>query len=91
MEVVLRLLRGESVDAVSRDVGIESYRLEQWKEQALSGMKGSLQARSTKDPLQDHLDAALKRVGELTMDMELMVIRCKRSGVSPFVPRRSKR
>ena len=42
LEVVLRLLRGESVDAVSREVGIESYRLEQWKEDALVAMKGGL-------------------------------------------------
>lgn len=90
LEVVLRLLRGESVDAVSRDVGVESYRLEQWKEQALAAMKGGLQARRSKDPVQGQLDSALKRVGELTMDMELMELRCKRSGVSPFVRRRSK-
>lgn len=90
LEVTLRLLRGESVDAVSREVGIESYRLEQWKEQALVGMKGSLGSRRKQDPVQDELDAALKRVGELTMDMELMQIRCKRSGVNPFVRGRSK-
>jgi len=90
LEVVLRLLRGESVDAVSRELGVESYRLEQWKEQALAAMKGGLQARRSKDPVQEQLDAALKRVGELTMDLELMQVRCKRSGVSPFVRRRSK-
>jgi len=28
-EVVLRLLRGESLDALSREVGVEIYRLEQ--------------------------------------------------------------
>jgi len=91
LEVVLRLLRGESVDAVSRELGVESYRLEQWKEQALAAMKGGLKARRSQDPLQAQLDAALKRVGELTMDLELLEIRCKRSGVSPFVRRRSKR
>jgi len=30
-EVVLRLLRGEPLDAVSREVGVEVYRLEQWR------------------------------------------------------------
>jgi len=90
LEVVLRLLRGESVDAISREVGIESYRLEQWKEEALVAMKGGLGTRRKQDPVQEKLDAALKRVGELTMDMELMQIRCKRSGVSPFVRGRSK-
>ena len=31
-DVVLRLLRGESLDAVLREVGVELYRLEAWKE-----------------------------------------------------------
>ena len=35
-EVVLRLLRGESLDALSREVGVEIYRLEDWKERALA-------------------------------------------------------
>ena len=36
-DVVLRLLRGESLDAVSREVGVEVYRLEAWKTRALAG------------------------------------------------------
>ena len=38
-DVVLRLLRGESLDAVSREVGVELYRLEAWKERALAGSR----------------------------------------------------
>ena len=38
-DVVLRLLRGESLDAVSREVGVELYRLEAWKERALAGLE----------------------------------------------------
>ena len=34
--MVLRLLRGESLDAVSREVGLEVYRLEAWKARALA-------------------------------------------------------
>lgn len=33
-EVVLRLLRGEPVDAVSREVSVPIYKLEQWREHA---------------------------------------------------------
>ena len=44
-DVVLRLLRGESLEAVSRDVGVELYRLEQWREQALAGMEAGLRER----------------------------------------------
>ena len=38
-DVVLRLLRGESLDAVSREVGLEVYRLEAWKARALAGLE----------------------------------------------------
>ena len=31
-EIVLRLLRGESLDAVSREIGVEVYRLERWRD-----------------------------------------------------------
>lgn len=37
-EVVLRLLRGESVDTISREFGVEIYRLDQWRERALAAL-----------------------------------------------------
>ncbi len=37
-DVVLRLLCGEPLDAVSREVGVEVYRLERWKARALAGL-----------------------------------------------------
>ena len=30
-EVALRLLRGEPIDALARELGVEIYRLEEWK------------------------------------------------------------
>jgi len=89
-EVVLRLLRGESVDGLSRELGIEVYRLEEWKKRALAGIDSSLKERATSSEQQE-LDAALKRLGELMMDHELLLERCRRSGVSPLLPRRSGR
>ena len=44
-DVVLRLLRGESLDAVSREVGVEFYRLEAWKTRALAGLELGLRNR----------------------------------------------
>ncbi len=43
-EVVLRLLRGESVDALSRELGVGIYRLEQWRERALAALDSGLPA-----------------------------------------------
>jgi hypothetical protein len=35
-EVVLRLLRGEPVDAISREVSVPIYKLEHWRDRALA-------------------------------------------------------
>ena len=45
-DVVLWLLRGESLDAVSREVGVEVYRLEAWKARALAGIELGLKAQA---------------------------------------------
>ena len=45
--VVLRLLRGEPVDAVSREVGVPIARLESWREMALAGMDAGLKESGT--------------------------------------------
>jgi hypothetical protein len=37
-DVVLRLLRGESIEAVSRRVAVEPYRLKQWRERGLAAL-----------------------------------------------------
>ena len=87
-EVVLRLLRGEPVDLLSRELGVEIYRLEEWREKALSGIDTALKER-TGDPLAAELDHAVKRVGELTMEIELL--RAKVGHPGPFVRKRSRR
>lgn len=86
-EVVLRLLHGESMDAVSREVGVEIYRLEAWREEALAGMDAGLKSRRG-DPVQTELDTAMKRIGELTMENELLWSRV-RSKSGPLARRRS--
>ena len=70
-EVVLRLLRGEPLEAVSREVGVEVYRLEQWREKARLGIDEALKDR-TGDPIQTELDQAMRHIGELSMENELM-------------------
>ena len=39
-EVVLRLLRDEPVQLLSRQLGVEIFRLEQWREKAIGGRSG---------------------------------------------------
>jgi len=85
-EVVLRLLRAESVDDVSREVGVEAYRLEQWRDQALGGIDQALKSREG-DPLQTELDQAKRHIGELSMQVELLERRVRR----PLASRRSRK
>ena len=88
-EVVLRLLRGESVDALSRELGVEIYRLEQWREQALSALDAGLRERGG-DPLARQLDAANRRIGELVMEVEILK-KARELQSRPLVGRRSSR
>ena len=78
-EVVLRLLRGEPIDAVGREVGVETYRLEEWKDKALLGMDASLRERDG-DPLEKELQSARSKIGELMMDIELLREKTRRPG-----------
>ncbi len=87
-EVVLRLLRGEPLELLSRELGVELYRLDQWRNAALAGMEEALKARGG-DPLKAELDNAMKRLGELTMENELLWARVRRPG--PLAQRRSKK
>jgi transposase InsO family protein len=60
-EAVLRLLRGEPVDALNRELSIEIYRLEEWREKALQGMDTALKSREG-DLLSAELDSAMRRI-----------------------------
>jgi hypothetical protein len=86
--VVLRLLRGESLDAVSREVGVPIFRLEAWREAALAGMDAAF-ARRKDAQASAELDAALQRIGELTLENELLRARCRAK--APLAQWRSKR
>jgi transposase len=86
-EVVLRLLRGEAAEDLSRELAVPVYRLERWRERALAGIEGALKEREG-DPLKDELGAAMRRLGELTMENELLRARAERPG--PLARRRSR-
>jgi transposase len=86
-EVVLRLLRGESTESLSRELGVPLYRLERWHERALSGIDGALREREG-DAVSEELATAMKRIGELTMENE--VLRTRVGHVGPLARRRSR-
>ena len=87
-EVVLRLLRGEPIDAVSREVSVPIFKLEQWRDRALAGIDVGLKEREN-DPLVQQLDDAKRRIGELVMEVE--ILQKERRAKRPLVGRRSSR
>lgn len=87
-EVVLRLLRGEPVDAVSREAGVPIYKIERWRDRALAGIDAGLKERET-DPVVKQLDEANRRIGELVMEVE--ILRKERQAKHPLAGRRSLR
>jgi transposase len=50
VEAVLRLLKGESVDAVSEDVGVSGHRLERWRRNFLAGGAAELSPKPSHAP-----------------------------------------
>lgn len=86
-EVVLRLLRGESVEMLSRELAVPIFKLEQWRQKAEGALDRALKDREA-EPADGQLAAALQRVGELSMENELLRARVERPG--PLVRRRSR-
>jgi hypothetical protein len=93
-DAVLRLLRGEPLEIVAREAGVTAAELSGWRDAFLDAGAASLRARA-----RDDRDAAIDRlrtkVGELTMDTELLQAKIERleagGGGGPFGSRRSKR
>ena len=86
-DVVLRRLRGESAELLSRELGLPIFKLEQWRRKAEAALEGALKEREA-DPADGQLAAALQRIGELSMEVELLRARIERPG--PLGRRRSR-
>jgi transposase len=78
-EVVLRLLRGESMELLSRELGRPVFKLEQWRRKAEAALDAALKEREA-DPAAGELAAAMQRIGELSMENELLRSRIERPG-----------
>ncbi len=78
MEVVLRALRGEDLDALSRELGVTAGTIAQWREQVLAGGQAAVKSRPA-DERDDELGRLRAKVGELTMENELLRERARRA------------
>ncbi len=77
-EAVLRLLRGEELDALGRALGVTAATLSQWREQFLAGGQAAVKSRVA-DARDDEIGRLRAKVGEITMANELLRERCHRA------------
>jgi hypothetical protein len=86
--VVLRLLRGESLDLLAREVGQPAGRIAGWREEFLGAGREGLKSRPW--PEDDRrLVAAQRKVGELELELDIVRALLEKKG-SPPSPRRSR-
>ena len=70
---VLRLLRGEPLEVLSRELGVEAHRLAAWRDDFLEGGKEALKGqRPDRSPDDRALRQAERKVGQLTMENEIL-------------------
>ena len=90
-EVVLRLLRGEALDLLSRELGMPAARLATWREAFLDAGQEARQ-KAPLDSRGREIGRLRDKLGESTMDIELLREKIGRLETSrPLPPRRSRR
>ncbi|QPD04972.1 MAG: hypothetical protein Nkreftii_002746 [Candidatus Nitrospira kreftii] len=70
MEVVLRVLRGDDLDVVSREAGITAATVSEWRDQFVASGQAGLKSRAA-EGRDDELVRLKALVGDLTMRLEL--------------------
>jgi predicted RNase H-like nuclease (RuvC/YqgF family) len=88
---VLRLLRGEALDLLSRELGIPAARLATWREAFLDAGQEALK-KAPLDSRDREIGRLREKLGESTMDIELLREKIGQLETShPLPPRRSRR
>ena len=83
-------MRGESLDAVSRDLNVPVHRLTEWRDKVLTGAESALKERE-RDARDEEIARLQAKVGEITMDNELLYAKIDTlEGGRPLARRRSK-
>ena len=90
-EVVLRLLRGEALDLLSRELGIPAARLATWREAFLDAGQEALK-KAPLDSRDREIGRLREKLGESTMEIELLREKIGRLETNrPLPHRRSRR
>jgi len=87
---VQRLMRGESLEVVSRELNVPVYRLTEWRDKVLGAAESALKGRE-RDARDDEIVRLQAKVGEITMANELLYVKIdKLEDGRPFARRRSR-
>lgn len=90
-EAVLRILRGEDLELVSRELGVTAADLSGWRDSFLAAGAASLKSRP-EDGRDRELRAMKEKIGDLTMANELLETKIGRLEAGlPLARRRSRR
>jgi hypothetical protein len=91
LAAVRRLLRGESLELLSRELNVTAARLSDWRDRVEGAAETVLKER-TRDHRDDEISRLKGKVGEMTMENELLYEKINRpEGGSPLAWRRSRR
>jgi predicted RNase H-like nuclease (RuvC/YqgF family) len=89
-EAVLRLLRGEDLELLSRELGVTAAELSGWRDQFLAAGEASLRSRPA-DARDAEIDRLQAKLGALTMTTELLEAKIERlEAARPLARRRSR-
>ncbi len=90
-DAVLRLLRGEPLEIVARELAVTAADLSAWRDAFLEAGAASLKTRA-RDDRDEKIDRLQSKLGEVLMDNELLYAKVDRlEAGAPFAARRSKR
>lgn len=90
-EAVLRILRGEDLELVSRELGVTAADVSGWRDSFLAAGAASLKSRP-EDSRDRELRAMKEKIGDLTMANELLETKIDRLEAGlPLARRRSRR
>ena len=69
-DVVRRLIAGETLEALSREMNVPVHKLAQWRDQANQALESAFCSRDT-DPRDAHIRRLTSKIGQMTMEAEL--------------------
>src|SRR5512132_849638 len=90
LRAVSRLVRGEPLELLARDLNVTAARLSQWRDRALLAAEAALKERE-RDDRNDEIVRLKGKVGEMTMETELLREKIARlEAGAPLAHRRSR-